>query len=144
MYTITPKDLEGTSTNSEKQWTLLLLTFFTLNWYSTIHDNDDNVSSNHWHSPTPSPKTMVTMELPNGLAYEMHALPSSPSPSCGLTTLPPPARAAPDSWLLQQHSPEPQVMWEGSKLVHQQVLEEMIHTCCPEADHHSLLLTLAA
>ncbi|XP_050719269.1 uncharacterized protein LOC126999979 isoform X2 [Eriocheir sinensis] len=89
--------------------------------------------------------TVVTVDHPSGLAYEINALPSPPSPSPGSTTQPPAARAAPDSWLLQQHSlAEAQVVWEGSKVVHQQVLEEMIHTCCPEVDFPSFLLTLAA
>lgn len=83
------------------------------------------------------------VELHNGLIHEIPALPSSPYPSTGLTAPPPAARAAPDSWLLEQNSPDPQVMWEGGKLVHQQVLEEMVNTFCPKVDHHSFLLTLA-
>ncbi|XP_063859838.1 uncharacterized protein LOC135100657 isoform X2 [Scylla paramamosain] len=82
---------------------------------------------------------VVLVELLDGLAFEIPAVLSSSGPTTQF-----PARAAPDSWLLQQHLPAPQMMWEGGKVVHQQVLEEMSHTCCSKDDQHPLLLMLTA
>ncbi|KAG7171595.1 hypothetical protein Hamer_G014732 [Homarus americanus] len=51
------------------------------------------------------------------------------------------ARAAPDSWLLQRYS-GPKESWDGVKVVHQQLLEEVANACCYDNDHSTLVLAV--